>query len=320
MGQKLAVADLDSLAVSRFRSVLLSSSLVHKPKTQHLFGTTLFQAGGGSFLSLPGNHREFLDIVTLLTELTKWMHDLMVAEDFDTQSALFAKIANRYNIFSFHADSLYRMAMYDPKTGGPNSDLLGMLDPSGKVNGLLTIRTPGASNDAAPVPGLVSVLKPLIDLHSSTELTSLDNGTGGANGATVGDTLKMLAAQGATFPASLGLAGMYNDNDIPPDYKGTDDLRLTRALGQFGTTDSDLMKAWGTAQGVGVIWNNFSIAGWLPGQTGTTILSVMDNIETNLNEIVKIINDLEQVVSLAEEVWDIISTYGPIILGLLALL
>jgi len=320
MAQKLAVADLDSLGVSRFRSVLLSSSLVHKPKTQHLFGTTLFQAGGGSFLSLPGNHREFLDIVTLLTELTKWMHDLMVAEDFDTQSALFAKIANRYNIFSFHADSLYRMAMYDPKTGGPIPTLASLADAKGQVNGLVTMRTPGASNDAAALPGLVSVLKPLIDLHSSTELTSLMGGSGGANSATVGDTLKMIAAQGATFPASLGIAGAYPNDAVPPVYLGTDDLRLTRALGQLGTTDSDLLRAWGTAQGTATLWNNFSLAGWIPGQTGTTILSVMSDLETNLNELVQLVNDLEQVVSLAEEVWDIIATYGPIIVGLLALL
>lgn len=83
----------------------------------------------------------------------------------------------------------------------------------------------------------------------------------------------------------------------------------------------DLLSAYKNK--AGPMWNNIGISGFLSTSTSPdmkTLLGCMAGIESDVGDLVSAVQGIEQVVAEVEQIWDIIATYLPVVLGILALL
>jgi len=312
-----SVADMDALAVGRFRRVLLGSSLVHTPKSHHIMTSTLLKGGGSVIARLPHNKMELTIVAQAAGELSSWIHRMLVSEDNAEQTTLFTQISNRLAAFSHHLPDLKLLGgLVDMPAITPTSALVS--PPTSFMapfpNALATKEYNEWSNNsggqAATAPVFGALISPIVNLLESAEAVPGLSQTTGSKPAGLGSIMQVLCAQAATITPEY-----FSGGSIPGGLEDAPEARLLSTLANICDSNSGVVQDLKDNK----FWTNWGISG-LTAATDGTIMGALNSLTQDIQTVMGVISELQSVISEVEEVWDIISTYGPIILGLLALL
>jgi len=248
------VAPLSSLAVTRFRRLLLQSSRIHAPSAHHMFVYSLFRGSGGTLARMPNSHREILNAIQCAGELSSWISKMLASEDTDEQTALYQQISNRLCVYSYCLDDLALVCCYDVDTGDgdPVLDQVVTQNANGAsltgatYDWVVVCQSQLASVDhnnnraSIALPVLGAALKPILDLLTSKEMTSAGDSS---QPTELGQTIRLAAAQACNWQPELAVRNTYANKVVPDAILATPNGQLMCDISDIADTGSGLMQA-----------------------------------------------------------------------------
>lgn len=327
------VAPVADLAPLRFRTLLLNSQRIHAAHAHYTFVYSLFRGAGSVIQRISATKPQLMEVVQKGGELSLWITNLLSETDPTIQQTLFQQIADRLAVFSYYLEDLCMVVGYDTLSQQGSGALV---EAATAPNSWAMAYTAGSSHACSTLPSLGACLKPLLDLLTSSELTSAST----ADAPTpLGQTLRLLAATSCSWQIeaadsttpngvlALALRDLTDTGSVL-NQAIFNDLGFANGLipassvfGGPGTFSFDMTGQQQTGVKLG-FWPSKELSGLvdLASNYKLTIVGMIGNIENDINDAMAAANEVGQIITDIEQIFDTLAATIDSVVALIAII